>query len=275
MISLTKYKGIPMKPLILFHGKCTDGFTAAWVAWKAFNHKADIQACNYGDPVPDVTDRDVYILDFSFPRAVLEEMYAKAKSILVLDHHKTAEEALRGLPYCQFDMTRSGARMAWDYFFPNQQVPVLVAYVEDRDLWRWALQGSRAVSAFTHSVKRDLATWDGLVTLSAEEMAWRGEAILAYQETQVDYLVKNAREVEIGGYKVLAVNSPVLQSEIGEKLAQGRPFGAVWFEREDGARVWSLRSRPPTGVDVSEVAKKLGGGGHAQASGFTQKGDQS
>ena len=260
-----------MKPLILFHGKCTDGFTAAWAAWRGFNREADIQACNYGDPLPEVAGRDVYILDFSFPRPVLEEMYTKSKSLLVLDHHKTAEEALRGLPYCKFDMTRSGARMAWDHFFPNQKVPPLVAYVEDRDLWRWALQGSKAVSAFTHSVKRDLVTWDGLAKLSAEEMAWRGEAILSYQEVQTEYLVKNARKIEMGGYKVLSVNSPVLQSEIGDRLAQGHPFAAIWFEREDGAKVWSLRSRPPTGVDVSEVAKKFGGGGHAQAAGFIQK----
>lgn len=259
-----------MKPLILFHANCTDGFTAAWVAWRACDREAEIVPCSYGDPPPDVVGREVYIVDFSYPRAVLEVMAAAAKSLLVLDHHKTAEEALRGLPYCRFDMARSGARMAWDYFHPNEAPPPLVAYVEDRDLWRWALQGSKAVSAFTHSVKRDLVTWDGLYRLTAEEMAWRGEAILTYQETLVESLVKNAREVEIGGFKVLAVNAPVLQSEIGERLAKDHPFGAVWFEGGNGDRYWSLRSRPPTGIDVSAVAKSLGGGGHAQAAGFKE-----
>lgn len=258
-----------MKPLVLFHGNCTDGFTAAWVVWRYFNREAEIVPCNHGDPPPDVKGRYVIIVDFSYPRAVLEKMASEASCLFLLDHHKTAEADLQGFPYCQFDMTRSGARMAWDHYNPGVEPPALVAYVEDRDLWRWALQGSKAVSAFTHSMKRDLVTWDGLAKMTAEEMAFRGEAILTYQETQIDSLVRNARKVIIGGHEVLAVNSPVYQSEIGEKLAQGAPFGAVWYENKDGKKIWSLRSRRPTGIDVSEVAKKYGGGGHAQASGFS------
>jgi nanoRNase/pAp phosphatase (c-di-AMP/oligoRNAs hydrolase) len=45
------------------------------------------------------------------------------------------------------------------------------------------------------------------------------------------------------------------------------PFVAAYFENEKGQRVWSLRSR--AGFDCSEVAKRLGGGGHPQAAGFT------
>jgi nanoRNase/pAp phosphatase (c-di-AMP/oligoRNAs hydrolase) len=117
-------------------------------------------------------------------------------------------------------------------------------------------------------MKRDLVTWDGLSLMTAEEMAFRGEAILTYQETIVDALCRNARETWIGGHTVLAVNSPVLQSEIGERLAKDAAFGAVWFVGGNGETYWSLRSRPPVGIDVSEVAKKYGGGGHVQAAGF-------
>ena len=47
------------------------------------------------------------------------------------------------------------------------------------------------------------------------------------------------------------------------------PFVGSYFEDANGTRRWSLRSRPD--FDVSEVAKKLGGGGHRQASGFREK----
>jgi hypothetical protein len=144
-----------VNPLILFHANCTDGFTAAWVAWRAFNRQADIHPCSYGDPPPDVGGREVYVVDFSYPRPVLEEMAQRAAFLRVLDHHKTAEEALRGLPYCQFDMTRSGARLAWDYWHPGLPPPPLVAYVEDRDLWRWR---SRAAKQSPRSRTRSSGT---------------------------------------------------------------------------------------------------------------------
>lgn len=97
-----------------------------------------------------------------------------------------------------------------------------------------------------------------------------GAAILKYQAEQVARHVKHAVEIELDGYRVLAVNATTLQSEIGEALAEGRPFGATWFVRGDGRKVWSLRSRGPSGIDVSEVARKMGGGGHPNAAGFEE-----
>jgi nanoRNase/pAp phosphatase (c-di-AMP/oligoRNAs hydrolase) len=55
-------------------------------------------------------------------------------------------------------------------------------------------------------------------------------------------------------------------SEVGHELAIGRPFAATYYDTTDG-RVFSLRSSAE-GLDVSEIAKRLGGGGHAKASGF-------
>lgn len=57
--------------------------------------------------------------------------------------------------------------------------------------------------------------------------------------------------------------------DIAGELAKERPFGACYFDRQDGKRQWSLRSRDG-GADVSEIAKRHGGGGHAQAAGFEE-----
>jgi len=50
----------------------------------------------YQNPPPDVTGKDVILVDFSYKRPILDEMKSKAASILILDHHKTAMEDLQG-----------------------------------------------------------------------------------------------------------------------------------------------------------------------------------
>lgn len=99
-----------------------------------------------------------------------------------------------------------------------------------------------------------------------------GAAILRYQSNIVAKAIASASEITIGGYKVLAVNATTLQSEIAGELAKSRPFGACFFLDAWGVKVWSLRSREG-GVDVSEVAKLYGGGGHVRAAGFQEKHD--
>src|SRR5665213_864100 len=156
-----------MKPLCIYHGNCADGFTAAWAVHKAMGvGDADYHPGVYGQEPPDVTGRDVIMVDFSYKRPVLEAMAAKARSILILDHHKTAAEDLSGLGYIPvqyddfvetndpaarvgviFDMERSGAQVTWD-FFHDAPRPLLVDYVGDRDLWRFAMPKSREVNAY-------------------------------------------------------------------------------------------------------------------------------
>ncbi len=128
--------------ICIYHGNCADGFGAAWTVRKALG-EIEFYAASYQEPPPDVTGKDVVMVDFSYKRQVLLEMSEKARSILILDHHKTAAEDLVDLPenvIAKFDMSRSGAMLAWDHFFPGESPPPLLLHIEDRDLWRFALQ---------------------------------------------------------------------------------------------------------------------------------------
>lgn len=277
------------RPLVLYHANCADGFCAAWVAHRKLGDGADYLPVQYGQEPPDAAGRDVLILDFSYKRLILEEMSRKAASVIVLDHHKTAQAELAAIGcdpisgylaggktlLCVFNMDKSGSRLAWEHFFFGKPSPWLVDYTEDRDLWRWKLPNSREVSAALASLPRDFATWDDLDARGVvgnrppESLAGEGRAILRYQSQLVDSIAAAARECDVGGHKVLAANTSCLFSEVAEKLAAGRPFGAAWFVRSDGKKQWSLRSRDG-GIDVSEVAKRHGGGGHRNAAGFEE-----
>lgn len=267
-----------MTTTILYHDSCADGFCAAYVAWLSIGDEGHYVPVQYGNPIPDITDsQSVYILDFSYDAETLKALAARSASVVVLDHHRTAQKDLDGLEspglVVTFDMDRSGAGLAWDFFFRGDKPP-LVQYVQDRDLWRWELPFSREISAAIAAEPKTFVRWQDIwISMGDDdgfnELVSRGDAILTAQKTHVASLAGKAFKAVVGGHAVPAVNSSLFQSEIGEELCRlhpDSPFAAIWFGLGLETEVWSLRSR--NGFDVSLVAKQYGGGGHAAAAGF-------
>lgn len=267
-----------MIPLVLYHGNCWDGFCAAWVA-KKFLGEIEAIPVQYGLVPPDVTNRNVYILDFSYPRHILKEMILKAEFLVVLDHHKTAETELKDLakeiereggawePIIRFDMLKSGGQLTWDYFFEAKKASWLVDYTADRDLWRWELPFSKEINTWLRSYPLDFDRWDLLALQDPLDKVDEGRAILRCEKYLVVDHVARAYDDVIAGYTIPVVNATCFVSEIVGELAKGKPFAACFFYTENGQRCYSLRS-DPNGIDVSEIAKKFGGGGHKHAAGF-------
>ncbi len=259
------------KPLCIYHGNCADGFTAAWVVRKALGEDVDFHAGVYQRDPPDVTDREVVMVDFSYKRPVIEAMRERAASILVLDHHKTAEADLREIPGVDvvFDMQRAGSRIAWDYYFPGKEPPKTLLHVEDRDLWRFAIPGTREVQANIFSYPYEFAVWDELMASDPQTLIAEGRAIERKHMKDVNELIGVVtRRMLIGGYNVPIANLPyVFVSDAAHALTTGEPFAGCYWDTPNG-RTFGLRSSD-AGVDVSEVAKQYGGGGHRNAAGFT------
>ncbi|EPJ8753821.1 phosphohydrolase [Pseudomonas juntendi] len=292
------------KTMCIYHGNCADGFGAAWVVRKALGDQVDFVAGVYGHEPPDVTDKDVIIVDFSYKYDVLARISWKARSIIVLDHHKSAAEDLAKFPpfhagvrldgrhadgstalgwesahtfmysqnspaiACCFDMNRSGAMLAWDHFFPGKEPPMLLRHIEDRDLWLFQLDGTREIQANLFSYPYDFEVWDKLMAADMETLRSDGAAIERKHHKDIAELVAvMKRRLVIGGHDVPAASLPyTLTSDAGHLMAQGEPFAACYWDTPDG-RVFSLRSTDE-GLDVSEIAKQYGGGGHRNASGF-------
>lgn len=292
------------RTICIYHGNCADGFTAAWAVWKALGAGVEFVPGVYGEAPPDVTDADVIMVDFSYKRPVLEAMAAQARSILILDHHKTAEADLAGFgndmsnwtppfgwdrhvinvaqdacegiahksQYVLFDMDRSGAQIAWDFFHPGKPRPKLVDYVADRDLWRFAMPRSRQIAAAVFSYQYQFNTWDGIAaTIEGffDAFADEGSAIERKHHKDIAELLRvTRRDMVIGGHRVPVANlTYTMASDAAGAMAEDAPFAACYFDRAD-ARAFSLRSRGEGGMDVSEIAAAYGGGGHRNAAGF-------
>lgn len=260
------------RTLILYHGSCLDGFAAAWAARRYFGGNAEYMAVKYGEEPPDVTGKRVHILDFSYPRAKLIEMNDKASGLIVLDHHKTAQEDLAGLDFAEFDMNHSGCVLSWRYFF-DAPVPDLLLHVQDRDLWRFRLPGTKEVClALYELIGFDFDEWDRLFAnpIHIDHLKSIGTALVKIQTNHLDKAIKHKHEVIIDGIKISACNAlPNLSSELGNMLAKDNVNGIGLVYYFDGiTSKWRYSLRSIGDVDVTPIAKLFDGGGHRNAAGF-------
>lgn len=254
----------PLAPTVaLYHAECADGFGAAWALWRRFPQVRFVPV-KHGVPPPEgLKGERVVIVDFSYARDLLETMARETNRLLVLDHHITAEKALAGLPYAYFDMKKSGAVLAWEWAH-DHPAPWLLDYIQDKDLWTWALPMSREINAAVASHPFDFHLWNGF---KQKELEQEGRAILRYEQELVNKLAGQAVLVEFQGETVPSVQSAILTSQIGERLSAEAPFCIMWHDR-DGRRYYSMRSRED-GTDVGAIAASFGGGGHTHAAGFS------
>ena len=168
-------------PLILYHGRnCPDGFGASLAAWLYYRENAEYVGLDHGDvksvdDLPPLQGRTVYILDFSFSADILQAIDERAAKLVMLDHHKSAAEKLTGFAcrcgVVHFDMDKSGARLAWEFFHPHEPIPALLRYVEDRDIWKWEFEESGAFLSALDMEPQDFARWSEIARLAPEQLS--------------------------------------------------------------------------------------------------------
>jgi len=255
--------------IVIYHANCTDGFGAAYAAWKQLGNRAEYHACKHGTPPPDVEGKNVVILDFSYDNLTTKEMIKKAKNLLIIDHHKSAMVELHDISNTHFDMTKSGAMLAWEYFHPGKEPPKFIQYIQDRDLWKWELPYSKEFAAAFDMVPFEFEEFEKFEDDSVfDDAVKRGSYILAYSKTVVKKVCEKAQPRKMGGKDVLVVNASHWMSEIGARLSPDCDFAMIWFwDHEEEMTKVSLRAFHDF-VDVSEIAKQFGGGGHKKAAGF-------
>ena len=266
------------KPLCIFHANCADGFAAALAVWLHYGKgNIDFHPGFHGEAPPDVTNREVIIVDFSYKRHVLFDMAKTAKSILLIDHHESAYKDLivdykSHLPenlITMFNMNKSGCVLAWEYFH-HTPVPTLFLHIQDRDLWQFKLPGTKAISSALFSYDYDFKLWDSFLSEeSLVELETEGKTLYRKHMKDVKELIKSSQHrMVIQGFDVPVLNAPYfMSSDAGNIMGVGKPFAACyWFSKD--TVIYSLRSSP-TGINVSKIAMKYSGGGHEKSAGFS------
>lgn len=292
-----------MSKLIIVHGNCMDGMGALWAAHILLGGvEGEYHFGFYGQPAPDVAGKEVMIFDFSYPRETLLAMKSQALSLVVFDHHASAQSDLAGLDFCYFDQSKSGAVLAWEYLYryaynkdcPN--IPKVLEYIQDRDLWKWELPFSREFNEWlrhTVCLKGDPETALAVLTKTNNCIEWHAEAtleqfnkrvaegafLLTEKQKAIDAVVArhffvtiSLADVPLGDvvqeYKVPVVFCPhTIASEVGHALAELSEHKVGLSIENPHEERFGLSFRGVGNNLAKRMATRYGGGGHDQAAG--------
>lgn len=264
----------PSFDCIAFHDGCPDGVMAATVAMVALESKPTaLLPCRYDAPLPErlttPNPGKLLCVDWSPNQQQLRLLLETWSDVFVIDHHASRDWLPRLFPdNCVFDQGYSGAMLTHYWFHgcdPNP--PMVLQYVQDRDLWKWELPHSREVSQ---------AIWNNLgfafletllIDFPLESLVRIGSQLLQQQDAEIQRLAALAFPVRIHGEYVALANAPIHPSEVCHELLYRWPWveNAAVFSFQDSSRVrLSFRSR--TGK-AQRLAEAYGGGGHANSAG--------
>lgn len=288
--------------LVCYHAKCYDGLLAAYAAWVCRGDSdTDYLPMNYGDTVPEsLAGRTVFMLDFSVPYETLCHMAREARNIIIIDHHKTAQEDLvgRDLPNnveLLFDMHKAGCVLAAEYFLGS--VPWFFDYIGDRDIWAFKFPETKDFCA-GFSAEFPLPSTGfadlqhQLVNVGRSEMSVReeyardricgkGRTLRDYRDRLMESWLEDLSitfvqtpEFAIHRVGVLTGIPREFVSEMAQlALTQNPDLSCVVIAafKPDSPfpKVQCSWRSEDSRYDVSVIAKALGGGGHRNAAGCT------
>lgn len=291
--------------IIIYHNNCSDGFGAAWVAYTHYTYNAVYIPWDAGDTTnliiylnglieTNYLDRNDGLLSFdlAWEYDTLQQLKSLFYKAEVYDHHISSRRSIPNeVMYFHFDNTISGVQLAWNYFYPGAEMPLLLQYIQDRDLWEFKLENSREINEGIHSLLHltDFNEWDKAVRdCNFLSKALRvGTKIQRKKIEKVTRACSRATLKQIGNHRVYILevdsNSRYLRSDIGSTLYSRKcestdgnfecDYVLMWFWSEENRRYWvSLRSNKENSnaPDVGIIAKSLSpnGGGHKNAAGF-------
>jgi hypothetical protein len=271
---------------VIYHGSCSDGFTAAMCCWywRKLNmlsvDKEDITffAGYYGKAPPDVTGKNVLLCDFSYKPDQFSKILSTANKVLILDHHKTAEEYMKNVDDINkvFDMNHCGAYITYRYFFGySKPLPRMIKYVEYNDLWMSERETTRGFTAFMFSKPFEFEEYVKFMDDDyLDQSINTGNGMVLQNDSHINHLKNHIipNFIQLGDMYYFAgqLCQSVLKSELGNTAFSVLPylnFSVIYSHRNfAGATSYSLRSTDDR-TDVSLIAKQFGGGGHKCASG--------
>lgn len=288
-----------MGKILILHHNDLDGRCAAAIAYRElekryYNTEINTIETNYEMNFPEIPiDTDmVYLLDFSFKKPEFDILVNKVgrDNIIWLDHHVSAYETLVDFKDLKGKRTEewSGTMLTWQHFHPvtTDVIPYVVQLVDDYD--RWIMKyGDDTLYFYEYTNSIDIKDikgkdWDWLLTRTECELKpiiEVGKNIKDVKDNELKRIIKRLGipvmiEWEGKQYTAMKINSSYLFSisQIGHMIYDELGYDVAWlyyFKADENGNLIETNNLRSVVVDVSKIAKKHGGGGHPNASGWT------
>jgi len=280
-----------MKQNIIYHNADLDGFcSAAIVKMHLLESGFEPQDINmigwdYGHPSPLPVEGKIWLVDISLEQSDMK-LLDGTEYVVWYDHHKSAIElSEKGNWDCISGERRIGdsaSLITWQNLFPDIEVPDLVYWIDRYDVWKkedgldWGTV--LAVQLGMKAVLKDPSdpnaydVWDSYMNIMPTNVAYNGVVLYQYVQDENTIIAKRAFDLMFEGYKFCAVNAGG-NSEVLKSVVRPYHDGILMFRYDGRLNEWvvslygtGVEGRGP--VDLSVIAMRYGGGGHAGACGF-------
>lgn len=279
---------------IFYHGSDFDGMCSGAIMKRFCEPETKLYAFEYAYEFPEdftpMPDDTVYFVDVTAnPYSRILDLAMKT-NVVVIDHHKSfIEWAAENVPDTirnkwVLDTKQSGCMLCWQYANPGKQLPRAVWLFGHYDIWDNAdqEQWNNVILPFQYGARGikidDDESWnillnDDLSQLVIDNIISKGKILLEYiKASNASVVKKHSFETTFEGYKVLACNTHNFSSQTFEYLWDETKYDfMVAFEFSRGEKYWVSLYTSKADLDLSKIASKYGGGGHAQACGFNAK----
>ncbi len=277
--------------IIIYHHGCPDGLASIWCFSKLVSEE-QFYPGKFGDVISDelAKNKDLIFVDFSYRAPIMQKLLKICRSILVLDHHKTAKD-LEDINDPKFtmilDMNRSGCQITYDYLNQQkqgeekQERPWFTDHIADRDLYKWTLPNSKftTIAMFKLGYYGSLKKFNEIKDKGIDYFIKAGEILAVAEDLTVTQIAAKAKPHRLYSVKDRGVSWPVMAlmcdhmfaSDVGAKIYTGNSNVVALIRYNFDKSVWDISLRTSdTGPDLTEIAKHFElGGGHAKAAGIT------
>ena len=282
----------------LFTHTDLDGVSCEILGKIAFEEDIDVVRCNYGDIDAKVEEfinsteeyDKLFITDISVNKEIADKLLSISDKVILLDHHKTALW-LNEYPYALVQVEDEsvgkmcGAYLFYEYLKKNHKefddtpaLKLFIDYVRMYDTWEWKEKYDNIIPKRLN----DLMYIDGPNEF-IDKMTYRlGNNLFILDDT--DLMKLQIEQTYINSYiaqknETLMVNDDLFPeytvgitfadkyiSELGNKLCELHPELDFVVLINMSTLTVSYRTVKDD-LDLSDIAKGFGGGGHPKASG--------
>ena len=291
----------------VFYHTDSDGFCSGALIriYCDLNHikydNSDFIPINYGwkFPFDQISkDEEVFIVDFSLENVYdMDRLTEITKNIHWIDHHISA---IRKYENTGFDKDVPGIRyngvagclLTWLYLFKLSKgeikfdndkleyldkAPTFVKYISDHDVWEFKYGDSTKYFQTALRSEKTRPTdqiWDNLFYDNLNRyllfMLDIGKTMYTYKCVEDENYLKRCKfDTIFEGFRTCAVNRALCNSSIFDTLENRDDYELFMTFSFDGEKFRYTIYPNNKSIDVSKIANKYGGGGHAGAAGFS------
>jgi oligoribonuclease NrnB/cAMP/cGMP phosphodiesterase (DHH superfamily) len=279
--------------VIIYHHPCVDGYSSAFVAKLYVSKVICIPKKINNMPIDYNLIKGKNVLMVDIVTDDYQQVKEHAKNLIILDHHITNKDKLKGCEYAYFDMNKSGVGLAWEYFFrTDEKMPLFLKCIMDRDIWTWIYPESKHFTEGLYDeLNLDDLDFNIFMDLMDEYLNKNenkpifmkyynlGEIYNKQKKKNIEDTIKNAYNkynllVNDITYTIYIYNvTGSYTSDLGNYVVENMDcdFCVIWhYSHNNEEYKYSFRSIDRK-TDVGMIAQSYGGGGHRNAAGLSSK----